>query len=179
MKKLAALLTAVLFSCSLCACGQQVLEKRNVATDSQSSEAPVGQTAPSDTGISLTAVRDKILSDLQITEYLEMDAGRLLNIYGINQEDLAQSACFTTMAGTFPHEVILVEAADEAAAQRIAEKLQHRLQEVQNQYRDYDAESYAMAELCAVETDGLIVSLFLSPDHEAMREILTASLSEN
>jgi len=125
----------------------------------------------------LQDIRDKMVSSLEIENYLDIDENRLQNVYGIDPEDFTESASFVTMSGVFPHEVILVQAKDDDATERIAEKLESRLEEVRNQYRDYDAESYAMAEECSVDIDGKIVSLLLSPEHKAMREILTDNLT--
>lgn len=133
--------------------------------------------AATDSQSVLQDIRDKIISSLEIEDYLDIDENRLQNVYGIDPEDFTESASFVTMSGVFPHEVVLVEAKDDDAAKRIAEKLENRLEEVRNQYRDYDAESYAMAEECSVDTDGEIVSLLLSPDRQAMREILTDNLT--
>lgn len=125
----------------------------------------------------LQTIRTEMIDSLEIENYLDIDENRLQNVYGISAEDFTESASFVTMSGVFPHEVILVEAKDDDAAERISEKLENRLEEVRNQYRDYDAESYAMAEECSVDTDGEIVSLLLSPEHKAMRDILTDNLT--
>ena len=107
---------------------------------------------------------------------MEVSSSRLLDLYGIQESDLAQSASFVTMSGTFPHEIVMTEAKDAAAASRIANSLQNRLNEVLNQSETYDAETYALAQKCSVDTDGLVVSLLLTPDRDAMRKILTSSL---
>ncbi len=119
-----------------------------------------------------------MLSDLGISsaDYVEVSAAQLLNLYGIQEADLAQSASFATMSGVFPGEVVLVEAVDDAAAARIAALLQTRLNEVLNQYKTYDAETYALAEACTIDTDGRVVSMLLSPQRSEMRKILADSL---
>ncbi len=128
-------------------------------------------------GVSLADVRSKIVSDLGISDYMEITASRMLDLYGIQEADLAQSGSFATMSGVFPGEVILVEAVDKDAAARVAGLLQARLDELLNQYKTYDAETYALAEACTVDTNGNFVSMLLSPEGSKMREILAASLS--
>ena len=108
---------------------------------------------------------------------MEITASRMLDLYGIQEADLAQSGSFATMSGVFPGEVILVEAVDKDAAARVAGLLQARLDELLNQYKTYDAETYALAEACTVDTNGNFVSMLLSPEGSKMREILAASLS--
>lgn len=142
----------------------------------QPPEAAAGQEPAATSGVSLSGVRDKILSDLGISDYMEISMDRLLDLYGIQSADVAQSASFATMSGAFPGEVIIVEAVDADAASRIAAKLRTRLDEVLNQYKTYDADTYALAESCTVDTDGRVVSMLLSPDRARMRQILTGSL---
>lgn len=141
-------------------------------------ESPAATEVPAEqaTTASLTDIRDKMLSDLGISDYMEISPSRLLDLYGIQEADVAQSGSFATMSGAFPGEVILLEATDEAAAGRIAAALQNRLNEVLNQYKTYDAETYALAEACTIDTDGKIVSMLLSPEREGMLKILTDSL---
>lgn len=141
-------------------------------------EAPAQEKAPAEqpAAVSLTDIRDQMLSDLGISDYMEISPSRLLDLYGIQEADVAQSGSFATMSGAFPGEVILLEATDEAAAERIAAALQTRLNEVLNQYKTYDAETYALAESCTIDTNGKIVSMLLSPEREGMLKILTDSL---
>lgn len=145
----------------------------------QPEPSPAATEAPAEqaTTVSLTDIRDKMLSDLGISDYMEMSSSQLLNLYGIQEADVAQSGSFATMSGAFPGEVILLEATDAAAAGRIAAALQNRLNEVLNQYKTYDAATYALAEACTIDTDGKIVSMLLSPEREGMLKILTDSLS--
>ena len=65
----------------------------------------------------------------------------------------------------------MVEAVDSAAAQRIQEKMENRLKEVKNQSQSYDAENYALAQKCTVETTGNYIALFLSAKYEDMQTI--------
>ena len=148
------------------------------AAPETSDAPPAGPAEAEETGVSLAAVRDRMLSDLGISsaDYVEVSAAQLLNLYGIQEADLAQSASFATMSGVFPWEVVLVEAVDDAAAARIAALLQTRLNEVLNQYKTYDAETYALAEACTIDTDGRVVSMLLSPQRSEMRKILADSL---
>ena len=121
--------------------------------------------------VDLTQVRDAIIDGLEIAEPFLLDTDALLNLYGIEGAWVAQSASFATMSGTFPDEVVLVEAVDEAAAASVAQCLQSRLDEVLVQSKSYDADNYAAAQACQVRCDGLYVSLLLSPKQAEMTEI--------
>lgn len=118
---------------------------------------------------------DTILSEIE-TEFGLDAASRmsdmdLLDLYGIQASDLAEQASLTSMNGIFPDEIIMIKAKDEDALSRIQDKLENRLQEVLNQSRSYDAESYAVAQKCRVDVNGLYIALFVSANHEKMSEI--------
>lgn len=119
----------------------------------------------------ITAIKDTILSQLQITDAMDLPAERLLDLYGIETAQIKTSACFITMGGAFPDEIVMVEATDAAAAKAVAEKLNARLADVKNQAQNYDAESYALLEKCKVTTTGTYVTLFISAKSEAMQSI--------
>ena len=131
------------------------------------------ETPPAETGtpVDLSAVRADIISQLSIADPLNLETDALLNLYGIDASLVAQSASFVTMSGTFPDEVILVEAVDEAAAATIQEKLQNRLNEVLVQSETYDPDNYQAAQSCQVRVNGLYVSLILSPKQADMAAI--------
>jgi len=121
--------------------------------------------------VELAKVRDQILMDCTIAEPIMLTNDHLLNLYGIASEDVKQSACCMTMNGIFPDEVLMIEAVDSAAADRIAQKLEGRLTEVKNQSANYDPENYAIAQQCAVNKNGNYLALFISAKHPKMTEI--------
>ena len=131
--------------------------------DKPADTQPETPPAESGTSVDLSAVRADIISQLSIADPLNLETDALLNLYGIDASLVAQSASFVTMSGTFPDEVILVEAVDEAAAATIQEKLQNRLNEVLVQSESYDPDNYKAAQSCQVRVNGLYVSLILSP----------------
>lgn len=147
MKKFVALLCIVCLLAALCACG-------------------------ADANPEPQAVVDEIVASLSIESALTVPTERLTALYGIAAEDIDESACFTTLdGGVFPDEVVIVRAVDSAAAGRVAECLNARLESVMAQAQNYDAESLAVAQKCRVITKGLYAALFISPQHEAMEEL--------
>ena len=118
---------------------------------------------PAENKVDLAAVRTAIVDQLGLTDPLNLDTDALNNLYGIDPSLVAQSASFTVAAGTFPDEVIMVEAVSDEAVASIQEKLQSRLDEVLVQSQSYDAENYKAAQSCQVRVNGRFVSLILSP----------------
>lgn len=154
IKRLSALLLAFVMIFALAACSDN--------TGDGNSDTAV---------VDIETVKETIISELSITDARSLDSTRLLDLYGIKEEDITASACFVTMNAIFPDEVIMVNAVNKDKAQEIAELLQTHLDAVKVQSQSYDAENYAIAQKCEVMTEGLTVALFLSPDQEAMVEI--------
>lgn len=139
----------------------------------QNTPAPTKQEAPKqqEASVSLANVRSKMMSECGISDAMPIETAGLANLYGIQPSQVKQSAGFVTMSGTFPHEVIMVEANDSASADNIASHLQSRLTEVLNQSKSYDADNYALAQQCRVTRNGNFVALFLSPSHSALSAV--------
>ena len=119
----------------------------------------------------IAEISDEIIAGAEIANPMPIGTDSLLSLYGISADDVEESACFITMNGVFPDESIIVKAKDADAAARIKACLDNRLKEVLDQSRSYDAESYAVAQKCHVNENGLYLSLFVSAAHEKMNEI--------
>ncbi len=113
--------------------------------------------------VDLTAVRDEITNTLSIQDAILIESADLLDLYGISEDILLQSASFVTMDGTFPHEIVMTQGKDSSCADKIEQSLTARLSEVLLQSKSYDAENYALAQECKVIRTGNFVSIFLSP----------------
>lgn len=123
---------------------------------------------------SLEAILKEIETKLTLTDAVLLDEVDLLDLYGIRSEDLEEFACSTTMNGIFPDEILMFRAKDDASLGRVREKLDARLQEVLNQSKSYDPESYKIAQKCHVDVRGLYIAFFVSAQHEKMTEIYGA-----
>ena len=96
-------------------------------------------------------------------------------LYGIAEEDIDSVACYTTMDGAFPEEVVMVKAKDGEALKRIEEKMNNRIAEVKVQSQSYDAENYAIAQKSEVQKNGNYIAMFLSPDYDSLVEIFKSN----
>ena len=119
----------------------------------------------------ITAIKEQIVTELAIEGAMDVPTERLLDLYGIEAESVKSSACFVTMGGAFPDEIVMIEAVDSAAVKVVAEKLEARLADVSNQAQNYDAESYAQFQKCKVQTDGVYVALFISAQATEMQKL--------
>lgn len=119
----------------------------------------------------IDAVKAQIMEKVKPVDPLDLPTDRLTELYGIEAEDVKKSACFITMGGTFPDEAVIIEAVDAAAADRIAAKLQQRLDDVSNQAQNYDADQFALLKKCKVQKTGNYLALFISAENAKMQEI--------
>lgn len=120
--------------------------------------------------VDLAQLRDSMVQDLSITDYLDLDSDSLLNLYGIQAKEVAQSACFVTMDGVFPQEVVMIKA-NEGFENSVESHLQTRLEAFRVQSENYDPESYAIAKKCSILKKGAYVALLLSPDYDALAKM--------
>ena len=121
--------------------------------------------------IDIKSVKEQIISELSIEGALDLASDRLLALYGIEEAEVLESACFVTMGGVFPDEIVMIKAVDEDAADRIESKLNTRLDEIKVQSQSYDPENYAIAQQCKVLREGTVVALFMSAKYADMEAI--------
>ncbi len=128
--------------------------------------------------VDINAVKDKIIAEAQLPDPLEINAEALCGLYSIDEADVAEAVCVTTMNGTFPDEVIMIKAASEDAKKRISDILTTHLEDVKVQSQNYDAENYALAQECKVIHEGNYLALFVSAKHAQMEKIFNESVNK-
>ena len=153
VKKITAILMVAIMILSFASCG-------GAGDSGEKTEAPKA--------VDLVAIKNEMITQLNIESPIDLDNDKLLNQYGIAAETVKSSGSFIVLTGVFPAEIIMVEAVDEAAAKDIEAKLQSRLDGLKQQSQSYDAESYAIASACEVEVEGNYVALFFSEHNEGM-----------
>ena len=169
MKRLFALMIAVLMiAAALAACGGS----------SDPTTAPT--TAPTDKPASSVVLSD-LLTEIN-TQYginglkvLEKTSD-LSRYYRIDEADVAQFAAEMSTASTEFTEVILIEAADSAAADRISTLLNTHLDTQVNTAKSYSKEFLEMIEQRKVVTSGTFVYLVISEDAEAIESLIASKI---
>ncbi len=160
MKRFVSLMAAIMavaMLLTLTACGDEKAE--DDAAPTVNTQQPVD----------LAALRTKILTDCNITDYVEVETAALQNAYGIDPAQVAASASFNATTGAaFPEEVVMVQATDEAAAAAIKTKLEGRLTNIAETAASYDPDSLALAQRCTVVNKGVYVGLFFSQQYDKM-----------
>ena len=178
---LTAALLALVMVLSLSACGgdaetaEETAEETAAAETAEPAEAP--EAAPEAAGVDLAALRDQLVADCGIAESINVETEALGNIYGIDTAQVVSSAGLQIATGAaFPGEVVMVQAVDEAAAAAVAENLNNHLGAIAEQAASYDPESLALAQNCAVVTNGTYVGMFFSEHYDAMVSAFQSAL---
>lgn len=148
---------------------EKAADKEDKEDEKQESEkAPAAEKISA----SLSVICDEIKKTVKADGAMDLDAGAVSGLYGIDAGDIKDAAGFVVMAGTFPHEVIMVDAPDEQAAMRVESLLKVKHTSFVEQSKGYDAENYALAQKCRVDRNGTRISMFLSPDYAVMNSII-------
>lgn len=167
MKRFLTLLMALTMLLALAACGggDQEPDTTNEPAQTETQE-PANEPAAD---VDLEALKAQMLSDAGITDYIDVPAENLSSVYGIDAAQVVSAAAFNAMTGgAFPEEVVMVQAADEAAAADVAAKLEAKLDAIAQQAASYDPDSLELAENCDVVIDGVYVGLFFTQHYDAM-----------
>ena len=154
MKKTVSLLFACIFiACALCACG--------------------GKTA--DLNAVLKEINTKYPSQTAMKELT--DVSELKKYYSIDEADVNQFAAeITSDSSAAPVEIVLVEAKDTAAADKVKTQLDRRFDTIYSQYASYSADQLAVIEVCKVEKQGSYVTMVVSENYSGIMEIVNAAI---
>ena len=138
---------------------------------SESSDTPAKDVVLSDILSEINAefsISEDDMMAVETTEDLEL-------FYNVAPEDVKQFAAQTTKnTATDIAEIILVEAVDSAAADRVFEALEYRYSSQRDLCASYSAELLAIIDKCSVERNGNVVSLIMSNDVKEIKAFYNA-----
>ena len=163
MKRLFAMILAVVMLLSLVGCGSDTNE------ETQPETLPQESLAPADMEKIYEAMAEKM------PEMIRMDETTMMNFCGIQAQDCVQVVAAICADGLITDEVWLIEAKDEAALERLKNLAESRLQMKGEESITYSPEQYEVVQKAQVLTNGLYMALIVSPDVEALAEIFRAS----
>ena len=104
------------------------------------------------------------------------DADMRLNLMGIQEGDCVQVVTAVCADGLRTDEVWLIEAKDAAALERIAALAENRLFAKGEESITYSPEQYAIVQKAVTVTEGLYFALVVSPDVDALKASVEASV---
>jgi hypothetical protein len=91
------------------------------------------------------------------------------DFYGIFPKDYSDAVFMMSADSLLADEIVIILAVDDAAAKRVNGILENRMRIKADEARTYSPEQYSIIGRGMVTTDGLWVSLIVSPDVTALR----------
>ena len=155
MKRIVALLLAVLMLCALAACG--------------------GKDAGSDVQMDVQAVYDSMVP--LMPEMLPMDEMMMLNFCGIEAEMCEQAAVSVCFDGLRADEVWLIEAKDADSLKQLEALAQSRLVRKGEESITYSPEQYEVVQKAEVMTVGNYLVMIVSPDVQDLLSVVNEAIN--
>ena len=127
--------------------------------------------------VDLKALMEDINTKYELTGLTNVeDADALHRYYQTDAENVKQFAAeFSKEAGNY-NEIILIEAADAAAAESITKQLELRLRNQLSDAKSYNAEQVSMIEGCEVKENGNYVYLVIGDKQNEINADIEAAL---
>lgn len=121
--------------------------------------------------VNLAQVTDDLAKAYGLEEgMLNLTEDDLLELYGIEGADVKQFSARIRMESIQADEMVLIEAKDAAAADRVKERLDNRYQSKLNETRDYLPDEFAKIEQCKVIKNGNFVAMIICADGQKAAE---------
>lgn len=149
-KTIVCIISAMLILCALCACGEEQKKDPDFKSVTQS-------------------ISEKYdFSKL----YSVADKEELCLVYGLEENDVSDYFAKYSLTGVDSQEIVLIEAVDDSAADRIKSALDIRYNSKLNEAASYSPEQLELVKKCSVEKNGKIVSLIVDSDAEAIKSVI-------
>ncbi len=121
--------------------------------------------------VNLSEVMDKINADFSLSLQTLESADDLNTYYSIETADVKQFAAEIDSNNNAPVEIVLVEAVDSSAADRVESALTTRYNAIISQYSSYTPEKLDMVKACKVTKDGNFVSMIVADNASEMLNV--------
>lgn len=119
----------------------------------------------------LKDVTSKLNSEYSLSLKELTDVADLNTYYSIDTADVKQFAAEIDETNAAPKEIVLVEAVDATAADRVEKALTNRYNSIYGTYSSYSPEQLDMVKSCKVTKDGNFVSLIVADNAPAMVDV--------
>lgn len=158
MKRILALSLALLMMLSFAACGEE--------------EKPEDPVKPVE--MAVADIYSQLGDKIALPEMLTVNEAMLLDFCGIEEKDRKSAVVAICADSLKTDEIWVIEATDEAAAERIAGLAKARLKKKGEESITYSPEQYAVVEKAQLLQNGNHVILLVSPDVEDLANALAS-----
>ena len=119
-------------------------------------------------------VKKEVTLPEEMSDFTEKRLERVLGVTSEQMEDFAGGICTD---GVKQDQIIYIKAKTDADVADIQEKLQNNWEAIYNVIQNYDPKQKANIENAKVETNGMYVSLVISPDADQIKKIFSDNIS--
>lgn len=165
MKKMICVLMAAMLLLSLGGCGEKAPAQTTVPAETEAA-GPVS--------VDLEGLYETLAG--KMPEMIRLDETMMLNFCGIAKADCKAAVVATCADGLKTDEIWLIEAADEAALERLKTMAETRLRMKGEESVTYSPEQYAVVQKAEVIVKDLYLMVVVSPDVEDLSEICRGAL---
>lgn len=135
----------------------------------------VTMSVESDKKVSTRSIADiymDIVSLAKGEDFMEVDSARITELYDIDAALVKETymASFGITDAAFPGQIVLVDAVDEASAEKVKDKLDAKLADIKSQAESYDPVSSKLADECEVLISGTKVAFFFTDKYSEMEK---------
>lgn len=137
-------------------------------------EAEVSATAAPESGEAesrFAPLYAQMLESGVLPDMMALPVNMVADFYGIDPADCTDGLYYISFDNLLADEIVLVDAADADAADRIEKALTARLAMKAQEADDYAPEQYAIIKKCKITRNGLTVAMLVSPEAKALTEL--------
>lgn len=125
----------------------------------------------------LTEIFEEIKGQYPLAEMVEFTTiDQLDRNYGITEDMVDEFAGGKGSGDVTADEIVLIKAKDQQSVEKIAEKLDTRLQSKLNQNKNYNPKLAEIIEKCSVESRDLYVTLIIAEDAQKITDLFNSHL---
>ncbi|MCL2163832.1 MAG: DUF4358 domain-containing protein [Oscillospiraceae bacterium] len=136
------------------------------------SDSEVTSAAP----VSAQKIYEALQNAATLREMFSVPQSVIPDYYGIFPEDYSDAVFMMCTDSLLADEFVIIRAVDDAAAKRLNSLLKKRLQDKADEARTYSPEQFAIINKGFVSTDGLWVSMIVSPDVNSLKSAYQKAL---
>ena len=178
MKKTVLLAVCAALCLSLCGCDNSGSSDSNSSSSGTQSAVNNNEGSDAASGGSSSAEESikektaKVLSEIEFPSMGELTEESLDVLFGINKDDLKEYSAYICGSGAAPDEFGIFVAKDEAAAKRVKEAVENRVQSQYDTFKSYTPQAMYRFDDDFVELSGTTVIYAICDDNEKAKELL-------
>lgn len=173
MKKLLIIATVLACMFAFASCGKADDNAKDGTTKNPASSNSNTDNNENKKEFDAKAILDEIIENNTFSEMTKLEDAIFLEVmYGISEVDVKQFAMYMNETGIIADEIIIVEAVDDAATQRVFDLISTWYTSKAAQFKDYLPEEYKIIEKSSVKLNGNIIYMVIADNNSEIEKII-------